>query len=456
MTGIASGQLYIHKDDLGGLVSWDNPDAANFMNFTDTVEEIVNHGRTFAHVMGAYGSARGFEFENLDPDRLIGLLRAPTSFWSNTTEQMIAPSTPADPDNPAPWYDPAIPASAEALGFWIVDSSGEDGEHHRRSLSPQAPLGSVVSAPYSSGRTFAVSLLVVATSEPGVRYLASWMEARLLRLGREWSGPDNLLFRSWELDIDSMDEYDDADEWAAAGLMKSDDVSLLSGPTYRPVRSDVRHVLEMTFTLGSTTPALLTTPTIQPLETWTFTVDAASGSEDTIHSSPIAPVKQGIPAPIVNIVFDPVYTTERESTSTLLMRLVDSLGEPVSSLALGDRLHTGVMVRLDWANRRVIAFDPWRGYTNGQLSGSPSGVQQRVLLTRANSYLRFERMQSQRDPVSGGGMLIDPNAGEPVWALRGATSHQIIAKDLDDLATSVTRTVTRRVASVGAIGVSGE
>lgn len=88
---------------------------------------------------------------------------------------------PADPLDPAPWYDPAIPQSAEFAGLWVTNITGF-GSTWKRELNERASQdGGLFGRGRRESRTIEVEgLLVAATccaAAYGLRWLASTLRA---------------------------------------------------------------------------------------------------------------------------------------------------------------------------------------------------------------------------------------------------------------------------------------
>lgn len=140
-----------------------------WMSFGGT--EIVNEARLAVYVKAL--SIPGFNCQECD-----GLADA-------LEETYVDPAT----DN-APWYDPAIPESAQVAGFQIVASdSGVGvqglGDTGTRSVSEFARDGGVVGRRRRTTRTISFSVRAVASTECALNYATAWL-SRVLR-GQECS-----------------------------------------------------------------------------------------------------------------------------------------------------------------------------------------------------------------------------------------------------------------------------
>lgn len=85
--------------------------------------------------------------------------------------------TPAADD--APWYDPARPESAGALGFFVEEWTGLDSPHVTRPVSPSGPYRSTLGRLGAAERVMKLNVLIVGTTEQSVEYLFRWLESAL-------------------------------------------------------------------------------------------------------------------------------------------------------------------------------------------------------------------------------------------------------------------------------------
>ncbi len=85
-------------------------------------------------------------------------------------------TTPGDVDNPAPWYDPAVPESADFLGFLPLRVDGIDDNPRGRTVSGAVGGGGVFGPQRDLPRTITVTGVVIGTTccaaQYGLQYLS--------------------------------------------------------------------------------------------------------------------------------------------------------------------------------------------------------------------------------------------------------------------------------------------
>lgn len=77
-------------------------------------------------------------------------------------------------DDPAPWYDPTIPQSADFLGLLVQDAAGLDTRQVTRTVTPGV-TGASLSRAREQPLTITVTAVVVATSCCGADYGLAWL-----------------------------------------------------------------------------------------------------------------------------------------------------------------------------------------------------------------------------------------------------------------------------------------
>lgn len=92
---------------------------------------------------------------------------------------VTAYTRPDDPDQPAPWYDPAVPASAEFLGFMPLTVTGTNTNPRGRAVTNAVGGGGVFGPVRVLPRTMTVQGVLVGTSCCGVDY-GMWYMSELL------------------------------------------------------------------------------------------------------------------------------------------------------------------------------------------------------------------------------------------------------------------------------------
>lgn len=80
--------------------------------------------------------------------------------------------------DPAPWYNPNYPQSADALGFMVEDWTGLDDGHIRRTVTTYSN-GASLGALGSAGRVMKINVFLFGRSEEATEYLFRWLAATL-------------------------------------------------------------------------------------------------------------------------------------------------------------------------------------------------------------------------------------------------------------------------------------
>lgn len=121
--------------------------------------EVVNHARLQAYVDAGFAP-------NMDALDICG---CPTLGPSLDTTY-VSPSA-----DPAPWYDAAVPESAEFAGFWLLSVTGDDTRPTSRSVSQSVTGGGVFGRQRVTPRTIVVSGVLLGQSCCGVAYGLRWL-----------------------------------------------------------------------------------------------------------------------------------------------------------------------------------------------------------------------------------------------------------------------------------------
>lgn len=149
--------------------------------------EIGHVGRTSAYLRAGLGGPYWSEFTCTSGggggsgyiDEYVDLYGDDPAFTSsNCACDLIDAGPYASPaDDPAPWYDAAVPASGEFLGYVpdvVVRSM------LARNATPRASGGASLSAPYARARGVEFRGVIVAGSGRGMAYGESWLRRVLL------------------------------------------------------------------------------------------------------------------------------------------------------------------------------------------------------------------------------------------------------------------------------------
>lgn len=89
-------------------------------------------------------------------------------------------TTPSDPDNPAPWYSPADPSSADFAGLMILGIEGWETAPFTRTLTDRISHGAVLGRGRYAPRTMVVDALLIGRTccslQSGLRWLTSVLD----------------------------------------------------------------------------------------------------------------------------------------------------------------------------------------------------------------------------------------------------------------------------------------
>jgi hypothetical protein len=87
----------------------------------------------------------------------------------------------------APWYDVAIPQSAEFLGIWVMKVDGDGPVPVSRTINDAICPGGIASPHRDAARTVTVEALLIGCSNPGVVYGLEWLSCQL-GAAKEYAG----------------------------------------------------------------------------------------------------------------------------------------------------------------------------------------------------------------------------------------------------------------------------
>ncbi|BCK58416.1 sugar transferase [Nocardia wallacei] len=80
----------------------------------------------------------------------------------------------------APWYDPAIPQSAEFLGVWVTNVQGLGPTPVDRTVADAISAGGIAGPHRDKARTVTIEATLVGCTNAGVEYGLSWLACRML------------------------------------------------------------------------------------------------------------------------------------------------------------------------------------------------------------------------------------------------------------------------------------
>lgn len=135
-----------------------------YMNYAGV--EIVNHSR-----LGVYLDTVG------SPLTEWASCGCP-SFDADVLDQLPY-TTPDDPDNPAPWYDPDVPESMEFAGIMVLDMAGMDDHPVQRTVTGGIAGGGAIGPARALPRTITVTALILGTTCCGAEYGRHWLSQAL-------------------------------------------------------------------------------------------------------------------------------------------------------------------------------------------------------------------------------------------------------------------------------------
>lgn len=352
---ITDGILYFHNDRLGPITtSGVNGSQTDYYNFVDDLYEFYNLARTKALVDAMHPP--NFTLDQYDADDVAALWRVPTSFWRFTSAVGAVPTSPGDVANPAPWYRAADPASNEACGLVVIESTGDDASHQSRPTTQQGAIGASFGTSTLGARVITVRALAVGTTPRGADYMYRWAEDQLIRLGS--NGPlnyRNIAYRLWKPNLDDVGDYADVNRWSAGGFVLGNDAASTTYPTIDRLSSAVPNIIQFTFTISVGEPVLM-----------------------TLHSEPVAggtppqafslPAGSDVTVPVVNLGINGTAGVGQRTPTGVAgnMSLRNSSspsgGSLISSLNL--RCPQGSVLRANYATRSVDWFDPFSDALN--------------------------------------------------------------------------------------------
>lgn len=79
----------------------------------------------------------------------------------------------------APWYDPAIPQSAEFLGIWVMKIEGDGPVPIDRTVNAAICSGGIATPNRDAHRVVTVEALLIGCTNPGVEYGLEWLACQL-------------------------------------------------------------------------------------------------------------------------------------------------------------------------------------------------------------------------------------------------------------------------------------
>ncbi|MCX4550617.1 MULTISPECIES: hypothetical protein [unclassified Streptomyces] len=135
-------------------------------------------------------------------------------------------TTPDDPASPAPWYDPAVPESAEFCGLLVLDVGGLDDHPVQRQVTAAVTGGAALGPARTQARTVTVTGVLLGATCCGVDYGLRWLAQALGGTTGAQCGGDCL-----ELYNCCPAQFEDPGEFAEQHRRTVRRVALVSAPT---------------------------------------------------------------------------------------------------------------------------------------------------------------------------------------------------------------------------------
>lgn len=196
---------------------------------------IADWGRMANYLRGPIGCQNGLTFKVDD-----------CFCWQDVDSEGYG-SVPSYEKNPAPWYDPAYPASNEFLGVFITEVGGLDNATYTRTVTKSAAIGGSFGRMQYGHRELSFTGYLVAASCRGMEYGKRWLN--LVVQGNRCD-PCNL----GELQVRvycPTSKGDCTDD----GLYLFKRVGVLDAPRYEPVSLDTRcAIMKVTWAMASELP----------------------------------------------------------------------------------------------------------------------------------------------------------------------------------------------------------
>lgn len=150
----------------------------------------------------------GIEVANPDRLRAYVNLKAPevdtSAFCEACATGTLGPAYTDPATDPAPWHDPATPASADYLGAFITRSGGLDDSMRAANVIQLLTDGGAITGLRHETREFRFSMVLVGASWLGVEAGSEWLDA-ILERGRTDSSCTGGVQMEWLSDCASND-----------------------------------------------------------------------------------------------------------------------------------------------------------------------------------------------------------------------------------------------------------
>lgn len=245
-------------------------------NALGTPSEVINGARTARRMV----SIAGLPFSNPIPNGGCDILTlepcTTTVTGGGTTLTRTSWAAVDFAASGAPWYNSAVPASGEALGFFIEEWSGLDGAHHARAMQPVGALrgGAVPGVLGHKHRVMKLNVLLHGTTERSLNYLFRWLEQVLMDCCNN-DGYRQVWVRESCPILSAPTE----------GLRMLNEMVLVEGPTWetQPTDSSGCYVRRASFTIAAGDPCMYSPDT--DVTSGTATLSGATLSLSTTAST---------------------------------------------------------------------------------------------------------------------------------------------------------------------------
>jgi uncharacterized delta-60 repeat protein len=238
--------------------------------------ELFNHARTAAYLESASALGCGRVYNVLadggcesyrwapvaeiliDPEDGEPLLDDVGEFWLTDGDGSadgwteINFSSPAL--DPAPWYNPNFPESADALGFWVEEWTGLDSGVIQRPMGAKGSYGGggTFGALGSTGREMGLEIILLGQSEAALDYLYRWLDATLASVCSTCTN-DTIAIRR------ICPDYDPGNPSSVTeGVVELRQVGLVAGLTWAtpPIERQGCFIRTVNVTLGALDPCM--------------------------------------------------------------------------------------------------------------------------------------------------------------------------------------------------------
>lgn len=376
--------------------------------------EVVNHARTAAYLESSTALGCGTVYSVLDDGGCEGYRWEYVPYADTWIENTF--TTPAL-DN-APWYNPAYPESAQALGFWITEWTGLDSGHVKRTSTPIGAYrgGSTLGIASNAGRIMGIEMLLIAETEKAMEYLYQWFDATISSVCSTCK-TDTILIRRYCPDAGFTQAH------AKDGAAEIRGVGLVSGMIYGedPVEQAGCFLRRVNFTLEATDPCMYDSCTGEVIDQYMNWAECFAPGSGLSPARPQCRPSCTEVAAGCRAVYD--YDIETPSVSAPII----TLEVPPALVNTGGTQSFTIPLR-------IRTYSNPYGYTASQLCGLPLLAELYLTNLPASSAIRYDmaaRKVEYRDAASGdwvnGFAFVEANEpGTPRFAGLGCGSFTTV------------------------------